>query len=127
MFIEIAVMSGLFWVLMQKKPEVIKSFRVVDAVRPTDTTPGQITFHWSPSKGAVSYTLQLYYLSTWVTSIEGLEITFDDNMAVLSYDSVETNQEGPNVIFNIRANAEDRKFFRETTKTEIRYQLLNAL
>ena len=127
MFLEIAVMSGLFWVLMQKKPETIKSFRVVEAVRPTGTAPGQITFHWTASKGAASYTLQLYFLSTWVTTIEGIQVTYDDNMAVMTYDSVVTNQEGPNVIFNIRANAEDRKFFRETDKTQIRYEVLNAL
>lgn len=129
MFLEIAVMTAAFWVFLQKKPDTIQSFRIVDEVRPTVSTPGEVTFHWTASKGAASYTLQLYFLSTWTTTIEGLEVTYDDNIAVMKYDSVTTNQEDgrPNIIFNIRANATDRKFFRETDKTRIRHELKGPL
>jgi len=127
MFIELSVMAAVFCIFLNKRPDPVLNFKIVNAVRPTLLRPGEITFHWTPSRGAVSYDLLIYLLPDWTTEISGFEINYDDNMATFKYTSLVTNQAAgsPNVIFNIRANAQSRNVFRESDKTLIRYELLN--
>jgi hypothetical protein len=121
MFIELSVMAAVFCIFLNKRPDPVLNFKIVNAI------PGEITFHWTPSRGAVSYDLLVYLLPQWTTQILNIRIEYDDNMATFKYTSLVTNQAAgsPNVIFNIRANAQSRNVFRESDKTLIRYELLN--
>jgi hypothetical protein len=123
----LSVLGSLFYIGKKKVPGYVSGFRITKEVLPTATSKGSITFYWTPSKNANYYTLNYYFLDTWITTITNVHIEYLNNTAVFSYDSVTTNQENgrPNVIFNIRAN-NDLVYYAEQKKTMIRHELKNS-
>jgi hypothetical protein len=124
MWFGLSILGSLFYLAKKKTPPQIAGFRIIQESLPGVDSKGSITFYWTPSPGTNFYSLLVYY--PWNTKIEGLKIEYFNNTAVLTYDSVVTNQEKgqPNVVFNIRAN-NDVSHFSEHTKTSIRHELKN--